>query len=126
MKTKNGLETDKEMKALLYILRSGFEIKAPETLYFEDKLDKIIWEDQVQECILSLLEEELEERILDISEIHYEFSCPHCNYQSKLFYRICLHLAYDKNCSLRNQSSPCYPVNHCYIIKKGKKYQYIS
>jgi hypothetical protein len=123
---KKRLETDKEMKAMLYLLRSGFEIKAPKTFPFEDNLDKIIWEDQVEDNILSLLEEELEKKISDISEnLHYEFSCPHCNYHSKLFYRICLHLAYDKECYLRDQASPCYPTNLCYIIKEGKKYQYI-
>lgn len=121
LKVKSELESKEEMKELLKILRSpGFTFKF-ENDFFEDELEKEIANSMIQESILDFLEEELEQKISENWEIHYEFQCPHCAYKSRLFYRICLHIASNKKCNSSDKISPCYPINKCYIVENGTK-----
>jgi hypothetical protein len=99
----------------------------PEEFEFETHIDQIAWEYGVETALIPFLKEEMKDHREGRKHegVHYEFECPHCNFRSKYFYCVCLHIAYSRDCFQHDLTSPCYPINHCYIERNGKKYQYI-
>ena len=108
-------------------LKIDKKIARPRNFKFEDYIEECAWEFGVEECILPGLKEEMEKarKGLRRKDVRYLFGCPYCNFESEYFYCVDLHTAYTKKCYRASQVSPCYPINHCFVVINGKKYQHV-
>lgn len=90
---------------------------------FEDEIEGCAWEFGVEECILPALKEEMKEAREGLRKIdvRYLYGCPYCNFKSRFFNCVDLHIAFTEKCYKYYQGSPCYPKNHCVHIPTGRQ-----
>jgi hypothetical protein len=117
----------KKLKIDKKIAKPTWRLTKEKCLSFEAEIEEYAWEYGVEEEILPFLKEETKDarKGLRNKSVLYSYGCPYCNFKTEFFYCVCLHIAYNEKCYRASQVSPCYPINHCYIVKNGKKYQYI-
>lgn len=91
---------------------------------FEDEIEECAWEFGMEECILPFLKEEIYKYLhgLRRNDVKYLYGCPYCNFKSKFFYGVDLHIAYSEKCWKYSKGQPCYPINHCIHIPTGRSY----